>query len=425
MKNFYLLSGLLVITLGIGFVYINREYIDPRKKAQAMLVKGRLLLEQETDEAMRKAIEEFTTVASHFPDTLQAREALFHLAESYERLGMRDVALGKYKKLVEQKLPDDMLEQAKFKIAKLQIMRSYTDEGMAQLMQLLSATRDAKMRSEIYTEIGRFYAKEGKLAAAQKNYQIALSEYPDNKDAKILLAKSLTMQGKDAQAHGVYEDYLTFQGSLDNDKNKVAVDYRQEALKRGLKHMQEGNYAEAIKFFQTIEERFPDTSEAEDALYFMGNAYMKAGDNIKAIQAFNKAVGNQPRHRDEASFLKKGEAYYNRKDYAKAAAMFQYVQKQYPKGKYFQIAADWEEECRRAMTEGVSLADGDETPDSNNNLTIEEPTIESSGSTEKAKSAKSNPPVIETDTNKRKNNALIEQIINRREPTLEDDKIGP
>lgn len=384
MKKWIIFFGVILVFLAAAMFVYFLEYYLPARKALALLEKGKIYFEQENQEMLRQAIEQFTTILSEYPESPAAPEALFLLAESYERMSLRDVAFGKYKKLLEQKIPPELLEKVRFKIAKLQILRAYTDEGKSQLLLLLNTTTDPKLRSEIYTEIGRIYAKAGKLNEAQKNYQIALREYPENREAKILLAKSLGEQNKTDEAFGIYEDYLTFQAPLDSDKKQVVQDFRKEALEKGLKFLQEQNIKEAIKLLQFVSEKFPNTNEAEDALYFLGNAYLQEKDYVKALKAFNDAVSNSPRHRDEASFLKKGETYYYRKDYKKAAALFRYVQNNYPKGKYYQIAKDWEEEALRALTEESDLTqEKEEVVDEKIEVPSEAPVLEDSKKTPK------------------------------------------
>ncbi|MDW8307645.1 MAG: tetratricopeptide repeat protein [Leptospiraceae bacterium] len=407
MKKTLLFLGIFFLIAAVGVFFATLLFYLPEKKAEALLRKGKLYLEQESQEALRQAIEQFTTVLSEYPNSRSATDAQYFLAQTYEKLNLKDIAFGKYKKLLEQKLSGELEEEVKFKLAKLQILRSYTEEGKTALLLLLNNTKNPKLRSEIYTEIGKIYAREGKQAEAQRNYQIALSEYAENREARLLLAKTLKEQKKDSQAFGVYEEYLTFQAPLEGDRQQVAQSYRKEILDSALKQLQQQNFTEAIKNLQFVSERFPDTDEAEDALYFLGNAYLKQKNYVAALKAFNDAVSNKPRHRDEASYIKKGETYYYRKDYKKAAAMFQYVQKNYPKSKYYQIAKDWEEEALRSMHEELSHGEAEEDEIS------QEKSQDSQESKEVLSQKTQTPP------------RLVEQNNYQEIPRLEDSEVVP
>ena len=99
-KNIYIVIGSIVLFAGLGVITVHEEIFLPNTEARRLLTKGKLLMEQESAQEMKNAVEIFTTVASHFPDTKQAKSALYHLAETYERLGNIDVAIGKYRRLL-------------------------------------------------------------------------------------------------------------------------------------------------------------------------------------------------------------------------------------------------------------------------------------------------------------------------------------
>lgn len=360
MKNIYILVGFLILTLGAGFIYVNREYISADRTARSILNRGKLYLEQSNDDGLRKAVDELTKVAATWPDTLPGKEALYHLAEGYERLGMRDVALSKYRKLQDMPLSQELKDQVKFKIAKLQILRSYTEEGMNQLLSLLAHTRAPAMRSEIYAEIGKYHVRKGNTKDAQRNLQIALQENGENKDARIALARLFASAGKDAEAKAVYEDYLAFQEPLDKNRDKNNSAFRGDALENGMRALTNERYYDAIRYLTLVTEKFPASKDSETAWYGIGNAYFKLRQYPKAVHAFNKVVGNAHPDKDEAAYVKKGEAYYHNKQYKQAAGIFSYVIRNYPQGKYHRIAADWEEECRRALGEATDLTDEDD-----------------------------------------------------------------
>jgi tetratricopeptide (TPR) repeat protein len=342
MRSVTVWIGAIVFTIGAGVFLIEREYISGDKIARVRLEQGKLQLERFDEDGLRKGIDELTAVVASYPESVYAREARFHLAEAYERLGMRDVALGKYKRLAEMPLSDQLKMRVRFKIAKLQIMRNYSDEGMNQLLSLLNSTSDKSLRSEIYLEIGKYYQRKGLEQDARRNYQNALTENPENREARAALGMTDADYTNSVALHGI----LDKQAAQTPEKQQSAAGQKFD-LAAGIKAFTQGEYARAIELLMPAAKS--TAPESEEALYYIGNAYLKLKDYRKAVHYLNKAVGNSYRERDEAAYIKKGEAYYLNNQLERAAHVFQFVRTHYPNGKYAQIAADWENETRRLL----------------------------------------------------------------------------
>lgn len=346
--------GAVIFTIGAGVFFIEREYVSGHKAASTRLEQGKLQLERFDEDGLRKGIDDLTAVVAQFPESTYAREARYHLAEAYERLGMRDVALGKYKKLSEMPLTDELKTRVRFKIAKLQIMRNYSDEGMNQLLQLLNATTDKTLRAEIYLEIGKYYQRKGLSADAKRNFQNALTENPDNREARAAAGLVDSDYGNSVAMHGI----------LDKKQDPQVEPVTEEKKEQKTKPVESGNLRAGVQAFMSADYQravnlltgpaASDSADSEEALYYLGNAYLKLKQYRNAVHFLNKAVSNKYRDRDEASYIKKGEAYYLNNQYQRALHVFGFVSRHYPNGKYAQIAADWETETRRML--------GDKTP---------------------------------------------------------------
>ncbi len=355
MRNRYMIIGLLIILIAFGFVVVNQEVFNPQKKAKILITKGKFYMEQSDKAALRKAVDEFTTAASLYPESSYGKEALYYLANTYEKMGMLDIAAGKYKELEQAKINENLKKRVRFKIAKLQILRSYTDEGVSGLMVLLANTRDKSMRSEIYTELGNYYRRLKRYNKAQRNYEIALSEDSLNREARIKLAEILGLLGKHKAAYSVYENYLSYLGDLDPLKPEVVARYRGEVVERGKNLFRKGKVAQALDFFGLVRRRFPRTNEAEEAAYYEGIAYFNGGNYKKATEMFNRVISNDPNTQDEPAYVKKGESLYQMKEYKRAAAVFSEYRRIFPRGRFYQIANDWEQESIRAFREKEGL----------------------------------------------------------------------
>ncbi len=364
MRSVTVWIGAVVFTIGAGVFLIEREYLSGDKIARVRLEQGKLQLERFDEDGLRKGIDELTAVVANYPESVYAREARFHLAEAYERLGMRDVALGKYKRLAEMPLSDELKSRVRFKIAKLQIMRNYSDEGMNQLLSLLNSTSDKTLRSEIYLEIGKYYQRKGLAKDARRNYENALTENPENREARAALGLTDADYTNSVALHGILDKQ-----EVNSQEKKEQPSEKKFDLDPGIQAFTQGDYARAITLLLPAAKS--TAPESEDALYYVGNAYLKLKDYRNAVHYLNKAVGNSYRGRDEAAYIKKGEAYYLNNQLERAAHVFQFVRTHYPNGKYAQIAADWENETRRLLgdkTGTQSLPDDDEGDDDDDDV---------------------------------------------------------
>jgi tetratricopeptide (TPR) repeat protein len=359
MRSMTLWIGAVVFTIGAGVFLIEREYISGDKVARVRLEQGKLQLERYDEDGLRKGIDDLTAVIAQFPDSVHAREARYYLAEGYERLGMRDVALGKYKKLLEMPLTDSLKSRTRFKVAKLHIMRNYSDEGMNQLLQLLNSTSDKALRSEIYLEIGKYYQRKGLDADAKRNFQNALTENPDNREAQAALGQGNGDYTNSVALHGILDKQsaATPEATASKDAadktTKVATPVKKYDLQAGIQAFTTAQYQRAIGLLAPAAQS--SSPESEDALYYLGNSYLKLKQYRNAVHYLNKAVGNSYTSKDEASYIKKGEAYYLDSKYQRALGVFRFVTTHYPHGKYAQIAQDWETEARRMLGEQIPM----------------------------------------------------------------------
>lgn len=355
MKNIYIIIGALTLMSGLGLITFNEEVFSPGKEAGALLTKGKLLLEQDREETMKKAIEIFTTVASHFPGTDQAEEALYYLAESYEKLGNVDVAIEKYRKLLGLELDKELSERVRFKIARLQLTRYNTEEGFNGLMVLLTDTVDDVLRSDIYTEIARYYAREKGYAQSGKNYEIALSENPRNKEANMELARMLFLQGRDDEAFLQYRKFFNIYVDRNRNEQGFVAKYINEVYQTAIDTFNAGRHDAALKYFNFLSTEFAYTRVAEESIYYTGNIYFIRKDYNKAIGHFKEVISKRPEFRDENAYIRMGQAYHKKRDYENAIATFAKVQTLYPKGKYVEVARKWEKESKSLLRDRIEL----------------------------------------------------------------------
>jgi tol-pal system protein YbgF len=102
-----------------------------------------------------------------------------------------------------------------------------------------------------------------------------------------------------------------------------------------------GNYALAISGFEEYATRYPDSDQADNALYWVGECFFSQGSHEVAIEAYDRMLERYPNSDRAASAnLKKGLAYLEQNQIREAIVQLEYVQNQYPGTDEARIAAE-------------------------------------------------------------------------------------
>jgi tol-pal system protein YbgF len=102
-----------------------------------------------------------------------------------------------------------------------------------------------------------------------------------------------------------------------------------------------GNYALAISGFEEYATRYPDSDQADNALYWVGECFFSQGSHGVAIEAYDRMLERYPNSDRAASAnLKKGLAYLEQNQIREAIVQLEYVQNQYPGTDEARIAAE-------------------------------------------------------------------------------------
>jgi len=100
---------------------------------------------------------------------------------------------------------------------------------------------------------------------------------------------------------------------------------------RALEQLKEGRYTEASSAFQAFLKKYPDSSYADNAQYWLGEVYYVTREFQPALSEFGKVVDGYPDSTKIADAkLKIGYIQYELKDWAKAREMLSQVVQTYP-----------------------------------------------------------------------------------------------
>ena len=100
---------------------------------------------------------------------------------------------------------------------------------------------------------------------------------------------------------------------------------------RALEQLKEGRYTEASSAFKAFLEKYPGSSYADNAQYWLGEVYYVTREFQPALSEFGKVVDGYPDSTKIADAkLKIGYIQYELKDWAKARQMLTQVVQAYP-----------------------------------------------------------------------------------------------
>ena len=332
------LGTFLILGSLIFVVWHNTFFKQP--VLEKMLREARVFIEKDSDESLYRALDILAQVASNEDHPDQSNQAMFHIAEVYEKLKMPEVAKRKYIELLNRNniSSAQLKNRVEFKIAKLRIMTVYKDEAYIRLLRLTRELADRNFLSEVYTELAKLYLRYKKVNKAITSLKIALRENPDNREAQKLLAMLQKDPEKETTSHSKPP---ASQKADPSSKGK-------EFLKVAFGYYGQHNYEKAIRYFRRAVNCCKNTPEEEIAWFYIGSSHARRKQYDQAIEAHKKVLNNSITARDQLSTIRIGQLYFDQGRYDDAFHYFLRSTNRYPNGKYLNIAREWKAEARKS-----------------------------------------------------------------------------
>ncbi len=350
MKQGILLGAVLVV-IGIGiFAYYDR-FVRHEREAQELLTEGKLIYERGSREAVNDSVNIFSKVIARYPGTRAESEAYFNIAQAYEKMNLNRLAYLKYVYILKnsKNVDQDFAREVKARIARLKVMKRYTEEGIYELMGLLHHSENRDFRSRVYTELGHTYLQMRELEKSKRMFDIALTENGDNEEAILGKARAYKRLGQVDMAYTLYEYYLRYYGNFSHYADDVKHAYIHQVYGTGHENYRRGRYTSAISYFKKVLTHFPESGYAEKSLYWIGQSYFAMHQYGSAINYYDRVLGNYDNQNDEAARIKKGYAYFLMKKFDLAAREFQIYINNYPRGANIDTARKWKSMSTQEM----------------------------------------------------------------------------
>ncbi|HNW28838.1 MAG TPA: tetratricopeptide repeat protein [Spirochaetota bacterium] len=346
-----IIVGAVLVVLGIGvFAYYDR-FIRHEREAQELLTEGKLIYERGSRDAVNDSINIFSKVIARYPGTRAESEAYFNIAQAYEKMNLNRLAYLKYVYILKnaRNIDEGFAREIKARIARLKVMKRYTEEGIYELMGLLHHSENRDFRSRVYTELGHTYLQMRELEKSKRMFDIALTENGENEEALLGKARAYKRLGEDDMAYNLYEYYLKYYGNFSPYADDVKSSYLRQVYQSGHQNYRSGRYPAAISYFKRVLNRFPESGFTENSLYWIGQCYFAMHKYGSAINYYDRVLNNYDSGKDEAARIRKGYSYFLMKKFDLAAREFQIYINNYPRGANIDTAKKWKSMSTQEM----------------------------------------------------------------------------
>ncbi|HIE04389.1 MAG TPA: tetratricopeptide repeat protein [Candidatus Latescibacteria bacterium] len=269
----------------------------------------------------REAADIFWYILRNFPESPARRRAAFSLGELYFNSGRFYLAIGAFRRAAEgglDSLSDEALlyiERAKYKLGQyrdpidparefvrkypqrplagelqLEIGRYYEegrdlDRAMGAYRRVLTSPRWKAQHPKALLGIARCLKRRGKTEEAIGVLDTLIEEYSGREVLEALLMKASLYRGLEAidRAVDVYE------GILDRTEGKGR--FALEALRGlGICYQTLGRWSEAAGVYCRVLEDFPKVPDRAEVILKLAEAYVQAGEPVRALGALRKEV---------------------------------------------------------------------------------------------------------------------------------------
>lgn len=233
---------------------------------------------------------------------------------------------------------------------------------------------DALFMQKNYSTAKTMYEKVANLSLPQSDYslyQIALINGINNQAEKIKVFNQLVKRYPNSEL--VPEAYLQIaNGYMTQEKFRDAIPYLDKILaipsasafypsvylKLGLNYYNLDNNSEALKNYQTLVSKYPQSAEADEALANMKNIYVEQGHPDDYVDFVRKAGKNLTISEADSLTYASAQLQFNDGNCSAAIQSFTNYLSKYPNGSYFLNALFNRSECYRKSNNWKEAVEG-------------------------------------------------------------------
>lgn len=207
-------------------------------------------------------------------------------------------------------------------------------KAIANFQAVIDKFPTTDLAAESYFMIGNMYVLQEKYPEALAQFRKIIAQYPAKKD---LLARATMAVAKCYEKQGDWNNtYKYLREAFDNYSDvpstlPIPASILTYFINKKDKAREERAYARAIKDYQGVIAKYPNTQLAYSATNMLAEVYMRGGDWANVLATLNRLLNNYPKSPDAPTWLMTMGATYDvkMKDKVKAREMYQTVKDKY------------------------------------------------------------------------------------------------
>ncbi|MFH1612792.1 MAG: tetratricopeptide repeat protein [bacterium] len=328
---------------------INKLILQAEGEAKAVLLmqKGNLEEDKNLLQQSEKSFNESLTLSQKY--NIKAR-IILSLANVLRKQEKYDVSIKKYQEVINNFSRSDLINDAKY--------------GLAECYRNLITDKDVEYESkalEIYNSLSKVknYASQstykiGSVFLKKRNINEAVQYFKkviDNPDVKEKLkACAYFSIGQAFYNYGDYEKSIpVFQSIIEKySKEKEILENARFFLSES--YWNQMKFEEAKKSYEQFINLFPQSKYVFNSLETIAECYEKQNNIIEAVKTYDKILLHFPSHLDAPRIqLKKGNLFFNNKEYELAIQEYNKVISKYNKTKEVEKAKESINDCIEAL----------------------------------------------------------------------------
>jgi TolA-binding protein len=308
-------------------------------------------------ERHEQALGDYRSYLREFPASKRDRAARYGAGWSEQMLTRYDDAIATYRQLADAH--DSIAAASLYQIGAIQTLRADTAGAVRTFESLVYRLPYESFSDNAYYQLGRIFYRRQDFDSARHYLNIAARQFPDSEirlEAYYLLAESYAALGdwRNAQysfqrtrqlgATGpMFERALfregvmlyrlgQFRSALDRLREYVAEHNEGEDIAGATFWLaealyQDGAYEESERYFAAHLERFPTSTETDEALYGLAWARFMQRDFAGAATSFEQFIETYPEHRSMIdATIRLADAYRFTKQWTKAITIYESIE---------------------------------------------------------------------------------------------------
>ncbi|MBW2568182.1 MAG: tetratricopeptide repeat protein [Deltaproteobacteria bacterium] len=325
-----------------------KELIETKKNETAMrrIADCYYFLGEKGDKRhISEAIEQYRDIIRKYPGPKKENaQAVYRLAESYNRLNFYYEALIEFKNLCLKYPESDYMPESLYMAGKMYYKTKKFGEAVKKFKEYIKRFPDGKRIRDAYFSVGNCYSQMRQFNDADIWYGNALKKWPDMEDIPentlLDLGSHYFQTGKHNRALEFFFVYLNL---FPDGKHCSDTLYK---IARSFEAM--GQLRSALKVLSLVVERYPDSVEARNSALIMANIgvkdpkiklplYILSGMDYyeDPIKTYKKLAGKFSNFDIEQELIsRKGDALIKRRNYKEAFDNYSLLLDKFPYGTY-------------------------------------------------------------------------------------------